>query len=157
MGMADEVRRSQDQAASRAQSELQRQEVNAQELVRIMNRLAPEFAEGAKSLGIKTKGGILGPRGWIASENLICPAYPEGELKRFFGRKVPDKNRSIVVQTLNIMVYPDGSWSLVTADNASAPPKKVPLPRLFHYMPEEDRWRQELTRRMHDLANGAKF
>jgi len=120
------------------------QQAGAQEIVRIMNALAPEFAEGAKSLGIKATGGILGPRGWIVSENLNCPAYPKDELERLLGRKYGYKH-------LFVMVYTDGTWSFVTWDYSSSP-KRVPLPRLFYYMPEENDWRQKLTQKMHELA-----
>lgn len=157
MGMADEVRRNQNEQAAAVQRTVQRAEQDARQFFTLLDRLAPEFADGAKSLAIKPEGSRFGPKGWLAidfhSKFVVFPKEvpdAQADRKRVLGRKD--------WRGLGVEVLTDGSWAFVAINGNHRPPKLEPVlatPRFFKSVTEET-LRGWLTERLQELASTSR-
>src|ERR1700722_6533323 len=154
MGMADELRNQQAQQEAFAARGLAKELEQARIFAESMDRLAPEYAQAAREVGIKPEKaehtGMFAKRGWevrFKRENILPKSIgtdiPEDDPSR---RVAPKKRRGFVP---SLYVFTDGSWAFVIVQGGIMPrPERMSSAHDHSYDSMREQLMRDLTIRV---------
>jgi hypothetical protein len=134
-----------------------RAEQDARQFFMLLDHLAPEFADGAKSLGINPGGTSLRPEGLARDRfSFKVRSVSEGGPRR--AGRPEARSRQKDWRGLGVQVLTDGSWAFVAINGNHRPPKLEPGTGNAPYFKSvtEETLRRWLTERLQELASSRR-